>query len=176
MAKFDHHIRYQLINYLSVVGNRLPFIKAVIYDNVGPINVLIHKSIEHQHKKILALPLKYYSNSCDSNRTIYYLPEENFHREFLMKEILPRTTNITKSMFDLDDIDRVIMGHAIEQDFISRSGPYNHDVCRITLNIAYNFANADLYVFNRAAEAYLNGQEYDDIPDVLKATGWEKLK
>lgn len=181
METLDQYIQYQLINYLAVINRKCVFIRAVIYDNIGPINVLIHKSVKNKHKKIYALPLKYnlhaiYPNLCDGARTIYYISEEDKQNELLTQQILPYTTNITKFMLDLDFIDAAIIRYSIEQDFMYQIGPKIYEIPQMTLNIVYDFGGPDLYLFNHAAKAYLNNQEYDDVPDVLLLTGWKRIE
>src|SRR5258708_2047908 len=121
------HIYLPLSDYLRVVDNKHVFISAVIYDNFGPMNILIHKSVKHKHKKMLALPLKWntqplYSNLCNGARTIYYISDEERTNDMLNDYILPYTTNVTKSLLDLDSTDLPIIRYTINQDYMNLFG------------------------------------------------------
>ena len=177
MDELYGHIYLPLTDYLRVVNNKLVFISAIIYDNYGPLNILVHKSVQHKHKKMLALPLKWntqpsYSHLCKGARTIYYISEEETTNEMLTDHILPYTTNVTKSLLDLDETDLRMIRCAIDQDYMNIfTSPI-----KITIDIKYDFHTGNLYVLENAASSYLNNEEYDDIPDMLKSMGFKRFE
>lgn len=175
-----------LMDYLRININKKDiFIHEVIYDNDGPLNILIFKptcdyfNTNYEYKKILALPLStntnpVYSNLVDKARTIYYISKEDRTDDLLNKYILPYTTNVTKTLFDLEDIDYTIMRHTINQNYMESFYFFFKDIPKIKLDFKYDFKDSSMYVFEKSSKAYLKGEEYDDFEDFLMLTGWKK--